>query len=133
MGYEMELAAFQSMDATPRRFAAVNNLGHLFCSDLCWIGEEAGGVVQIAIDHGIGLARWFRSLGEDGCSYLNDVRGTRFLDPPCGWHFVNYATSAAFEEVLRCDSSMRVRLTMIKTGMSIPSACSKDMVFDYRE
>merc|ERR1712183_1104970 len=100
VNYSREVAAFQQDKLAPRRFASVDALGHLFCSDLCWIGEDAGGVVKIAIDHGIEVAKMFRGLGEDGCSYLNKPRGTHYLKPRCGWQFVNYASSAAFEEVL---------------------------------
>ena len=29
----------------PKRLAMVSDLGHHFCSDLCWIGEDQGGIV----------------------------------------------------------------------------------------
>lgn len=125
--------AYTGCKVTPKRFAEVDNLGHLFCSDLCWIGEDAGGIVQIAKDHGIQAAALFAGLGNDGCSFQNKDKGTHFLEPECGWQFTNYASAAAFEEVLRCDTSMGAKLAAIKLAMPIPSACPKDMVHDYRE
>merc|ERR1712048_795658 len=95
--YNVELSAFEKFKELPgqdlRRFASVDALGHLFCSDLCWIGASAGGIVQIAEDHGIEVASKFESLGENGCAYLNKRNATHYLDPECGWQFVNYASA----------------------------------------
>merc|ERR1719277_1859545 len=119
--YSEEVKAYADLKLTPRRFASVDALGHLFCTDLCYIGADAGGFVQIAEDHGIRVAYMFGDLGQNGCAYLNKTKGTRFLDPACGWRFVNYATTAALEEVLRCDGSMGARLAGIKSQLPIPS------------
>jgi dienelactone hydrolase len=133
VNYELETASFASCEASPKRFASVDALGHLFCSDLCWIGESAGGIVKIAEDHGIEVAKAFESLGQNGCAYLNPIEGTAFLEPKCGWQVVNYASSAAFEEKLRCDAGMIQALSNMKTAMPIPAGCSENMVFDYQE
>merc|ERR1712227_914973 len=50
VNYGFEVAAYTNQTIAPRRFASVDALGHLFCSDLCWIGASAGGIVQIALD-----------------------------------------------------------------------------------
>lgn len=137
VGYARELASFAKLKGLPgsdlRRFASVDALGHLFCSDLCWIGASAGGMVGIAEAHGIKAARLFGSLGQDGCAYLNKKVGPRFLEPACGWQFVNFASAAALEETLRCDARMAAQLSRIKTAMTIPPGCPRDMVFDYDE
>merc|ERR1712000_289107 len=117
----------------PKRFTSVDELGHLFCTDLCWIGEDKGGIVQIAKDLGISVASAFGGLGTNGCSYLNKPGGPNFLEPECGWQFTNYASAAALEEVLRCDTGMAKALKNIKTSLPIPAKCPKNMVADYRE
>lgn len=35
----------------PKRLVGVERAGHLWCTDLCWIGEEDGGIVQIALEY----------------------------------------------------------------------------------
>ena len=35
----------------PKRLVGVAGAGHLWCTDLCWIGQENGGLVQIAIEY----------------------------------------------------------------------------------
>lgn len=131
--YASEQDAYNKLTLVPRRFASVDALGHLFCSDLCWIGADAGGIVQIALDHGIEVAKAFAALGENGCAYLNKKSGTHYLEPQCGWAFVNYASAGVLEEVLRCDTSMTAKLTAIKTKLQPPPGCPADFVFDYRE
>jgi dienelactone hydrolase len=133
VGYEGEVDAYESSEVLPKRFAAVERLGHLFCSDLCWIGKSAGGIVKIAEDHGIMAASAFAGLGENGCSYLNVDTSTDFLEPECGWQFTNYVSAAAFEEVLRCDANMTYALAHVKAKLRSPSICPKNMVYDYRE
>uniref|UniRef100_A0A7S4PSJ3 Uncharacterized protein n=1 Tax=Alexandrium monilatum TaxID=311494 RepID=A0A7S4PSJ3_9DINO len=94
---------------------------------------SAGGIVQIALEHGIKVAKWFEGLGQNGCAYLNRPTGARFLEPQCGWLFVDYATSAALEEVFRCDTSMTDRLARMKTELPRGPGCPAKTVFDYRE
>lgn len=89
--------------------------------------------MQIAIDHGILVAKDFASLGQNGCAYLNKKGSTHFLQPRCGWALVNYASAAVLEETLRCDKTMAAKLTAIKTDLQPPHGCPKSMVFDYRE
>lgn len=133
VGYDREYKDYVSCKAAPKRFAAVERLGHLFCTDLCWIGEDAGGVVKVAENHGIWVARGFEGLGMNGCAYQNPTKGTDFLQPECGWQFVNYATAAAFEEVLRCDKDMASALQNIKTAIPAMKGCPTSLVFDYEE
>jgi dienelactone hydrolase len=126
-------SSYTKSTESPKRFADVADLGHLFCSDLCWIGADAGGIVQIAEDHGISVAGLFAGLGTDGCAYLNEQKGTTFLQPECGWTFTNYASAAVLEETLRCDTSMAAKIANIKTELPIPATCPSTMVYDYME
>jgi len=77
-------------------------LGHHFCSSICYVGEEDGGIAQIAIDSGINQAVLFRGLAEDGCAFQDEG----FDRPELGWEFVNYMSSAVLEEVLMCNPDM---------------------------
>jgi len=131
--YDGERVRFDQMNSTPRRFAAIDSLGHLFCTDYCWLGAREGGLVQIALDHGIWPAALFKRLGQDGCEYMNSRTGSHYLNPRCGWQFVNYASTAAFEEVLRCESRMRKRLRTMRTKMPIPQGCPAELVFEVVE
>lgn len=133
VNYAGDKRNYENCKVTPKRFAGAERLGHLFCTDLCYIGESAGGVVGIALDAGIWVARAFEGLGSNGCAYLNPKKGTDFLAPHCGWQFTNYATSALFEEVLRCDKDMTAALTNMKTQIPIPEGCPKSLVVDYEE
>lgn len=131
--YTREVKDYENCKASPKRFAAVSKLGHLFCTDLCYIGEDAGGVVKIAENSGIWVARGFEGLGMNGCAYQNPTKGTDFLAPECGWQFTNYVTAAAFEEVLRCDAGMTDALKNVETQISIPKGCPQSLVYAYEQ
>lgn len=88
---------------SPKRGAVQVDIGHLFCTDLCNIREDAGGIVGLAIRYGIWQGLLFAPLGTDGCRYVDP---DRFLDPAEGWYFTNFLSSAAFEETLLCDREM---------------------------
>lgn len=133
VNYASDLRNYHNSKAFPKRFAAAERLGHLFCTDLCYIGASAGGVVNIAFDAGIWTAKAFEGLGSNGCEYLNPTKGTDFLAPKCAWQFTNYATSAAFEEVLRCDKDMATALANMKTQIPIPADCPASLVLTYEE
>ena len=51
--YKNEVSGYGSTIGK-KRFVVVGDAGHLFCSDLCWIGEPQGGIVAIAASHGFG-------------------------------------------------------------------------------
>lgn len=97
----------------PKRFAVVELLGHHFCSDLCWIGEDKGGIVKIAVDHGILIAETFKFLADDGCHFANPA----FAEPPVGWAFTRYATSATLEETLQCNTLMAAQAQNISKAL----------------
>lgn len=52
---------------TPRRFLDIQGAGHLAFSDICAIGADRGGVLQIAVDAGINVPPIIQVLGNDGC------------------------------------------------------------------
>ena len=108
----------------PKRFLSVGSIGHLFPTDLCKIGATKGGIAQIAVDAGIRAATVFRGLSEDGCEYMNEASGPQFVSPECGWLATNYVTSAALEEVLRCDARMTDALADISQALNSVSACN---------
>lgn len=108
----------------PKRFLSVGSIGHMFPTDLCKIGDTKGGIAQIAVDAGIRAATVFRGLSEDGCEYMNEASGPQFVSPECGWLATNYVTSAALEEVLRCDARMTDALADISQALNSVSACN---------
>ena len=36
---------------SPKRLVGVARAGHLWCTDMCWIGEADGGILQIGIEY----------------------------------------------------------------------------------
>ncbi len=52
---------------TPRRFLGIQGAGHLAFSDICAIGADRGGLLQIAADAGINVPPVIMVLGNDGC------------------------------------------------------------------
>jgi len=84
-------------DATPprKRLVGLAKAGHLAFSDLCAIGKDKGGLLQIATDHGIAVNPLIAKLARDGCD-------AGALAPEAGWKIVTYATSAVLEEELAC-------------------------------
>lgn len=80
------IAAFDAAPS-PARLVIVNDGGHLAPSDLCAIGAEGGGVVQIAIDAGLPVPESLQRLGTDGCQ--DDA-----LDPEPGWEVFNHFVTA---------------------------------------
>jgi hypothetical protein len=93
-----------------RRLVGIANAGHLAFSDLCAIGKEKGGLLQIATDHGVSVNPLIARLSRDGC-------GADQLAPEAGWKIVDYATSAVLEETLQCSKSSAAALAQIKTAV----------------
>eukprot|EP00479_Gromia_sphaerica_P011743 TRINITY_DN5924_c0_g1_i1.p1 TRINITY_DN5924_c0_g1~~TRINITY_DN5924_c0_g1_i1.p1 ORF type:complete len:89 (-),score=25.70 TRINITY_DN5924_c0_g1_i1:111-377(-) len=65
---------------------------------MCFVGRDDGGFIAIAIRYGITEAILFEGL-YDGCEDFH-------LSPEVMWPPLNFATSAALEEVLMCDFTM---------------------------
>ena len=74
--------AFDAATA-PARHVVIEDMGHLGPSDICAIGENGGGVIQIALDEGLPIPDNLVRLGTDGCQ-----EGA--LPPPDGWLVINH-------------------------------------------
>jgi len=107
-----------NVSPSPKRQVGISKAGHLFCTDLCWIGQEHGGLVQIAIDNGIYLAYLFKGLGTDGCG-VDNVKNEE------AWPAINFAMAAVQEEVLHCNADMAIQLRQIGQRQS--------HIFEYKE
>jgi dienelactone hydrolase len=78
-----------------KRLVGIEKAGHLAFSDLCFIGRDQGGILQIALDHGVMVNQLIASLARDGC-----MEGQ--LSAERGWEIINWATAAVLEESLLC-------------------------------
>lgn len=58
---------FEKVPGTKKRFVAIEGAGHLAFSDICVIGRERGGLLQIAADAGFDIGPLVLRLGQDGC------------------------------------------------------------------
>jgi len=91
-----------------KRLSVLLYSGHLFCTDLCWIKADEGGLVGVAQKYGIWQAFLpsFIQLGTDGCQFANPA----FLPPEEPWFFTNYLTAAVLEETQMCDATMKNKI-----------------------
>ena len=78
--------AFAEANA-PARHVVIEAMGHLGPSDICAIGENGGGPIQIALDQGLPISDGLVRLGTDGCQ-----EGA--LPPPDGWPVINHFVTA---------------------------------------
>ena len=90
-----------------KRLVGLAGAGHLAFSDICAIGADKGGLLQIAVDHGVAVPSIVVTLGSDGCKPGQ-------LPPSRAWPIVEYATSAALEETLACGAGSAARLSAIQ-------------------
>jgi hypothetical protein len=94
--------------ATGRKWlVGLDKAGHLAFSDLCWIGRDQGGILDIAVKNGVEVNMLIQRLAKDGCEEGQ-------LDPAKGWDIINYATSAVLEEALACGTGTST-LSMIQS------------------
>ncbi len=84
--------------------------GHLAFSDLCLLGAEDGGLVQIAQDAGVSGAG-FASMLWDGCD-----EGS--LHAEISIDIVNYATTSVLMETLQCRGKQTSELPDIQSVYS---------------
>ena len=95
----------------PKRLVVGRNMGHQAFSDLCYIGEDEGGIAGIGEKSGIWEAFAFAPLARDGCSFYDPG----FFEPAKNWGLIEFATAAVLEETLRCDASMGATFDTIAT------------------
>ncbi len=83
----------------PKRLIGLTKAGHMAMTSFCPIGEDDGGIIEAAKKAGVKFNPLFETfitpLASDGC-------GPKAMPAELGWEIINYATSAAFEEVLLC-------------------------------
>jgi len=115
--YENQVAGYENAPI-PKRLVGIARAGHMVCTDLCWIGKEHGGIVEIGKQSGIYLAYLFAPLGEDGCDEDQ-------VKDELAWEIMNYATAAAQEEILLCEPTMAIALRNINSTFVD--------IFEYRE
>jgi hypothetical protein len=109
-GYTGVRNAYNNLAFTPKFLVGAGmGAGHLAPSDLCWIGRENGGIVEIAKRNGIIEARlpFIKNLGTDGCKPGN-------LKDEQAWPIFNYAMAAIMEDALKCNPRSRSALADIQ-------------------
>ncbi len=84
--------------AADKKFLSIANMGHLGFTDICAIGADRGGVLQIALDYGIEVPQILLVLGNDGCD-----EASLAVEP--GWKVVNHFTTAQLGYVMRGDDT----------------------------
>ena len=58
---------FSGLAASEKRYVSIAKAGHLAFTDICVIGRDQGGVLQIAMDHGLEIPEIIQTLATDGC------------------------------------------------------------------
>lgn len=105
VAYTQQQQGFEASPA-PKRLVGLTGAGHLAFSDLCALGREQGGILQVAIDHGIEVNPLIAALAQDGCKEGQ-------LPHERGWAIINHATAAALEEHLACSETAAASLASI--------------------
>jgi hypothetical protein len=105
VSYTKQQEGYEASPA-PRRLVGLSGAGHLAFSDLCSIGREQGGLLEIAIDHGIEVNPLLATLAQDGCE-----EGQLPFDRAST--LINHATAAALEEHLACSAGAAEALSTI--------------------
>jgi predicted small lipoprotein YifL len=114
--YSGQVNGYESSPTT-KRLIGLENAGHLAFSDLCNLGADKGGLVEIATQYGVTGAS-FASFLWDGCDEGQ-------LPFETARDITNYATTIVLKETLHCDDT---RSTLL------PDIASKfDAVYEYRE
>jgi hypothetical protein len=96
-------------DTTPvkKRLVGVSNAGHGLPTDLCSLGRDQGGILQVGIKYGVQIPSLVATLASDGC-------GAKQIDPAVGTALVEFASSAVLEETLMCRSGATAALSAIQ-------------------
>lgn len=91
--YAEQVMGYASSPA-PKRLVGIENAGHLAFSEICSVTNDAGDdLLTIASENGVCGANFATALFQCSPDLIPDERA---------WEIVDYATSAAFEEVLHC-------------------------------
>ncbi len=79
--------SYAELDASTRRYVSIADAGHLAFTDICAIGRDQGGVLQIAIDAGVEIPALVAELATDGC-------GPEDLPAEDGWPIISHYMTA---------------------------------------
>lgn len=79
---------------SPKLYASIENAGHLAFSDICLIGREEGGVLQIARDYDVSVPAILQTLAKDGCLPQD-------LPAEESWPMINELTIGGLQHHLR--------------------------------
>ncbi|MBI2391848.1 MAG: hypothetical protein HYV09_19815 [Deltaproteobacteria bacterium] len=95
----------QAFDKQPRgtRSIGLHEAGHMAFTDLCVIGQERGGVLKIAEDHGIKVEDLVKTLASDGCG--TQPGGAAYLAPEQGWPVIDHFVTAQLRAVFAIDAA----------------------------
>lgn len=117
--YSGQQSGYQSSPKA-KRLVGLSGAGHLAFSDICAIGADQGGLLQIAEGHGVTVPALVATLGKDGCNPGQ-------LPPEKAWPIVNHATSAALEETLACGASSKAKLAGIQAAYADVGEYQEDL------
>jgi hypothetical protein len=111
-------------EAPPRkRLVGIADGGHMAFTSFCPMGEDRGGILQVALDAGVvfpdGFVDMVGPLAADGC-------GDEYLPAEEGWALVNFVTAGTFEETLICMPERAEQLSNTLTLFPVAAG-------DYRE
>lgn len=87
---------YEALPAPGRSYRNLRGIGHLAFSDICSIGREQGGIVQIAVSSGIVISDFLVTLAQDGCRPSD-------LLPERAWPAINHFATAALRSGLGID------------------------------
>ncbi len=82
-----------------RRLVSIAEAGHLAFTDICAIGREQGGVLQIAIDNGVEVPDFVVDLANDGCREGD-------LEAEIAWPIIGHYVAAHLREALNIDPEL---------------------------
>jgi dienelactone hydrolase len=111
--------AYEDLASPGRHLRVLRGFGHLAFSDICLIGRDRGGIVQIAVDNGIEVSSLLVSLAQDGCR-ASDVPAER------GFPVIRHYTTATLRAGLGLDAAPR--------GLDAPAdACFGTLLAESRQ
>jgi dienelactone hydrolase len=88
-------ASGEGSRAVLARLVGLDKAGHLAFSDICAVGRDQGGMLAVAVAHGVKMPGMLVGLGQDGC-------GQDAMPPETAHPIVNAHTTAVLEERLLC-------------------------------
>ena len=70
-----------------KRYLEIADAGHLAFADICLVGRERGGLLEIAERNGVDVPSIVKTLADDGCRKTD-------LPPERAWPMINHLTTA---------------------------------------